>query len=323
MDFFCHSNCTMNRRNIHIVAAAILFGILVWLSVAMRDEYQVSVEAPLSIEDVPQDWAIKTPIPSTVQLRFRADGWRLAGLLLGPEIQLIFSYSSLESGNTAITSGDVADKIGLRTGIQLIAVKPDSIRVAIDPIAMKRVAVEPDYLIAFRDGYGQVGNATVEPESVTISGAASIVEHILSWPTIQTTFDDVRVPVERDIPLESSSMYNLTFSTSAVRMKIDVQPIAEKVFSGLPVRVLSVPPTHEVILIPPKVEIVVRGGIEQLSQLTLSQFHVWIDYESIRTETTRTIETHVLAPEGAQIVRKRPARLEFIVRQKTLSSPPR
>jgi hypothetical protein len=306
----------MKERNIQIIAAAALFGILVWLSVAMREEYHVSVAAPLSIEDVPPDWAIRTPVPSAVQLRFRGDGWRLAGLLLGPEIQLAFSYTSFRAGKGAITTSDIAETIGLRAGIQLVDVKPDSIHVAIDPFAEKTVPVEPNYTISFRDGYGQVGSVMVLPESVTIGGAATILEHIDAWPTTQASFEDVRVRVDTRVPLESTTSYNLTFSTPAVSVRIDVQPIAEKVFRDLPVDVQSVPPTHEVILIPPRVELVVRGGIQQLSQITLSQFRVWVDYETIRAETTRTIETHVLAPEGTQIVLKRPERLEFIVRKR-------
>ena len=306
----------MKQRNIQIVAAAALFGILVWLSVAMREEYHVSIAAPLSIEDVPPDWAIRTPVPLAVQLRFRGDGWRLAGLLLGREIRLAFSYANFSAGKGAITTSDIADKIGLRAGIQLVGVKPDSIHVAIDPFSEKTVPVVPDYTISFRDGYGQVGSVAVQPESVTIGGATSILEHITTWPTTRASFEDVRVPVDTRIALESTTAYDLTFSTSIVRVRVDVQPIAEKVFSGLSVHVLSVPATHEVILIPPKVELVVRGGIEQLSQLTLAQFRVWVDYETIRAETTRTIETHTLAPEGTQIVLKRPERLEFIVRKK-------
>jgi len=316
MDFFLRGNRRTMKRNIHIVAATVLFGILVWLSVAMREEYHVSVAAPLMIEDVPPDWAIRTPVPSTVQLRFRGDGWRLAGLLLGPEIRLAFPYATFSSGKGTITTSDIAEKIGLRAGIQLVDVNPDSIRVAIDPFAEKMVPVVPEYTISFREGYNQVGSIVVQPESVTIGGAAAVLAQIDSWPTTQVSFEDVRAPVDTRIPLGSSTAYNLTFSARAVRMRIDVQPIAEKVFSGLPVAVLSVPTTHEVILIPPKVELVVRGGIEQLSQLTLPQFHVWVDYETIRAETTRTIETHVLAPEGMQIVRKTPERLEFIVRKK-------
>lgn len=315
MDFF-HGAPRMKERNIQIVAAAALFGILVWLSVAMREEYHVSVAAPLSIEDVPSDWAIRTPVPSAVQLRFRGDGWRLAGLLLGPEIRLAFSYANFRTGKGAITTGDIADKIGLRAGIQLVSVKPDSIHVAIDPFSEKTVPVVPDYTISFRNGYDQVGSVVMLPESVTIGGATTILEHIESWPTTQASFEDVRVPVDARVELESTTSYDLTFSTPTVRMRIDVQPIAEKVFSGLPVDVVSVPNTHEVILIPPRVELVVRGGIEQLSQLTLSQFRVWVDYETIQAETTRTIETLVLAPEGTQIVLKRPERLEFIVRKK-------
>jgi hypothetical protein len=76
-----------------------------------------------------------------------------------------------------------------------------------------------------------------------------------------------------------------------------------------------VPSNREVILIPPRIELVVRAGIKQLSNLSTNDFHVTADYSVILTDTTGTVEPQIAAPPGVQVVRRRPERLTYIIRK--------
>jgi YbbR domain-containing protein len=192
---------------------------------------------------------------------------------------------------------------------------PETVLVLVDRFVTHRVPVRLDVAYSFRDGYGQVGSVRVHPDSVDIGGAEAVVSRLDSWPTERVLFEDLRAPFDTHIPLASSGTYQLTFSTQSVRVALNVQPFAEKILSGLPVEVRSVPRSQEVILIPPRIELVVRGGIRQLSTLSPSDVDVTIDYASIIADSTGIIETHVNAPEGIQVVQKRPERLQYIVRK--------
>src|SRR5512143_2595069 len=61
----------MPSRSAYIILASVLFGVLVWFSVAMSEQYQVSIAAPLQIERVPDGRALRTPVPPALQLRLR------------------------------------------------------------------------------------------------------------------------------------------------------------------------------------------------------------------------------------------------------------
>lgn len=73
----------MKPRRLHIVFATLLIGVFVWLSVNLSEQYQITLETPLTIEGIPEGMAIRTAVPRNLQLRFRGDGWRLAALMLG------------------------------------------------------------------------------------------------------------------------------------------------------------------------------------------------------------------------------------------------
>ena len=102
----------------------------------------------------------------------------------------------------------------------------------------------------------------------------------------------------------------------AIRVQFNVQPFAEKPFSGLPVEVLDVPANRELILIPPKIDIVVRGGIEQLSGLSLRDFTASVEFGTVVNDTSGFIDPQIGPPSGIQVMSKRPDRLQYIVRKR-------
>jgi hypothetical protein len=192
--------------------------------------------------------------------------------------------------------------------------RPESVFVALDALSLKKLPVTPDCVLSFREGYGQVGPVVVMPDSIIVEGARSVLSMFTSWKTSRREFPNLRSPVDSDLPLADPTPYLLSFSHSTVRVMFDVQPFAEKTFSGLPVEVLSVTPNREVILIPPRIEIVVRGGIDQLSALTLEDFRASIEYRSVLSDTTGTLEAEISAPAGVHIVRRQPEHIQYIIR---------
>jgi len=306
----------MRKRNLHIVFASVIFGILVWLSVALQEEYTITVTAPFFVEGIPPGLALSSPVPRSIQFRFRGEGWRLASLSLGATPELHFRYVASGTEPMILTAEDFLEGIGHRAGIALLDVRPDSVRLETDRRVERRIPVVPSYAITFREGYGQIGVAQIQPESVAVSGAATVLRHLDRWPTQRVTFRDIRTSLDVEVPLARSETYDLDFSVSAVRLRIEVQAFAERTLSGIPVEIHGVPLTQEVLFIPPKIELVVRGGIQRLSAVELQDVLAWVDYQTVIADTTGIIDFHVRTPDGIQLVQKRPERLRYIIRKK-------
>ena len=306
----------MQRRSIYIVVFSTLFGVFAWISVTMREDYVTTVMAPLVLGEIPAGMAVQTPLPRTIQLRFRGEGWRLAAVLLAHSPRLVFSATMLPAGHKPLTFNDFADRISLTPGVKLLDAKPDSLLIELGPAVRKRVPVVLDCLAGFREGYGQVGPTSVAPDSVTLTGAESVLRTIDTWRTERRVFENIRGSLDAEVPLASAAPYEVAFSVPAVRIAISVEPFAEKVITGLPVQVTAVPASREVILIPPRIEIVVRAGIRQLSTLSAGDFRAVTDYASIAADSTGAVDTDVSSPAGVQLVTKRPEHLQYIVRKR-------
>ncbi len=304
----------MTKKRIHIILATTLSAALLWVSVNMSYEYLITTSMPLVIEHLPVDKAIASPFPKAVQVKLRGNGWRSAAFMIGADPLCRIDLNSLESDRRVLTLGDIVDRITMPHGIQAVDMKPESIFIAFDRYAQRRVPAVLNAAIVFRSGYGQVGPVMISPESITVGGAASLLSTISSWPTAHATFADITSSLDAEIILADSTSHYLTLSPRAVRVRIDVQQFAEKPITGLPVAILAVPPNKEVILIPPKMDIVVRGGIEQLAVLTNDSFRASVDYGTILSDSTGYTDAMIVLPAGVQLVSKRPDRMQFIVR---------
>jgi hypothetical protein len=306
----------MKPRRFHIILATFFLGIFVWLSVNLRAQYQISVDAPLTVEGIPDGMAIRSSVPRNLQLRFRGDGWRLAAMLLGSVPNLHVPLASLTPEYPVISINDVLERIPPARGIQLIDINPDTVMILLDKKVEKRVPVIPNVVLSYRDGYGQVGPLIVSPDSITVYGANAVLEKISAWHTTAVRFGDLKNQLEEDVALAGSLDHVLECSAATVKIRVNVQPFAEKVFPGLPVEIRALPPNRDVIFIPPKVDIVARGGIRQLASILPIDFQVSVDYATILNDTTGYVEAGVASPSGVQVVARRPEKLQYIVRKR-------
>lgn len=306
----------MENKRIHIILATVVVATLLWISVKLGFQYQTLVKAAVVVENIPTGMALKTAVPRALQLRFRGDGWQLVPLFLGRDLRYTLDVQSLAPGKRAITLRDLAERMQIPMGAQAVDMTPESLFVELESYEEKKVPVLVDDQSAFRDGYGQIGAPLVFPESVVVGGAKSIIASIDSWRTARRRFDNVKSSIDEYVPLADTSAYRLSFSPSTVRILIEVQQFAEKTLSGLPVEVLGVPENLEVILSPPKLDIVVRSGINRLAALSVRDFRATATYDEIIGDSTGMIDTRIGFPSGVQLVSKRPDRLQYIVRKR-------
>lgn len=305
----------MKSRTIHIVVATTLFAILLWFSLSMSEQYQIQVTAPLVVRDLPPGKAIVSALPRAVRLTFNDSGWRLAKATWGSGVEWVIDLNAMPSRQYALTLRDVADQLGGRLGIKPISMYPDSLYVSLDTVATKRVAVDAQYSLTFRDGFGQVGPPVVRPESVTVTGAQRVLQQIRAWPTARQAFELLRQDLDATVPM-SDSIPSLVFEPEHVHLHIPVQQIAEKTFPSVTIEVLSVPPNREVMLSSPRIDVVVRGGIEQLAMLQHNSIRALVDYRDILADTSGVIEPEISVPPDIRVVKKSPERLQYVVRKK-------
>jgi hypothetical protein len=306
----------MEQKRYHIVIASIIFAVLAWVSVNLREEYTVVKHFPIVLENLKHGKALKYPFPKTINVRFKGNGWALAGLYIVPDLVYTIDLATLGSDDFMITAQDLQEHIKFPMSLQPFDVDPDTMLLALDVYREKHVPITLNSTMSFKSGYGQVGSLRVIPESVVIGGSKHIIESIISWPTLYRKFDELKAPVNADVLLEEPSNHSVRLLCSSVRIQVDVQPFAEKAFTGIQLIAASVPANREIIFIPPKIDVVVRGGIDQLARLSNNDFQAVVNYQDLTADSSETIRPSLVVPPDVKVVNKKPEKFQYIIRKK-------
>ena len=305
----------MKNKNLHIAVFSTIFAGLLWLSVNMGYEYQTTLVIPVALENIKPARSLARPIPQTVSVKIRTTGWQLFGLYFVPAPRYALDLTDITNRISFITSKDVSERLELPEGVRTLELSPDTITVVLDEKVKKKVPVEPIVQLSFREGYGLVGEIKAVPDSVSLTGARSILDRIDKWQTVPCTFSNLKSDVKARVPVSDTLSFGVSALPAVVDLQCDVQPTAEKSFNAIPVEVEQVPGNLLVVLIPPKINIIVRGGIEQIAALDKKDFSAFIDYRSILLDTTGSIHPVVTTPKDIRIVRQDPERLQYVVRK--------
>lgn len=306
----------MTEKRYHIIIASVVFAILVWLSINMGYEYTLSYQIPVQIENIKKGKALRYPIPKAITVRLRGNGWELASLHLASDISYHIDLSSLNANTYVITARNFGDHVRLPLSLHPVDVLPETLVLALDDYVETTVPVIPRVIVSTKEGFGQVGETRVVPESVVLAGAKAIVDTIDRWATEYRRYENQRAAIEEEIMLEEPAVFGMEIRPRSARILVDVQPFAEKTISGIPLVATHTPMNREVVFIPPRVDIIVRGGIDRLAKLSAEHFSANIDYDALAQDSSGVVVPDIVAPEQALIIRKTPERFQFIIRKK-------
>lgn len=306
----------MTSKRYHIVVASVLFALLLWVSVNLGYEYRVTKQIPLVITGLPENTALKHPIPNTLTVEIRGTGWRLVSALFSGEKRCVLHVGHMTGTRMVLTDMELKGQVRIAEGLIPMDISPDTLIIEIERYAEKKVRVVPEVDIKFPDGYGLIGEPVVSPESVLVGGAVSVVENTSRWPTKIVRLTNLRESVGMDIDLAEPPDQTVQPLERRVHLSIHVQPLAEKTFPGVLVEATAVPLNREVVFIPPRIDVTVRGGIEQLATLSVDDFHISVDYEALLADTSGIVTPLVASPPSVRVIQKRPERLQFIIRKR-------
>ncbi len=313
MEFFIS---TMENKRYHIIIASTVFAILMWVSINMGYEYTVIKRIPVVLENRREDRAFRYPIPKFVTVRFQGHGWQLAGLYFLPELRYLIDLASLNNEQFVLTARDFTEHVKIPFSIQPLDIKPDSMVLAFEESHEKKVRVLPRVIVSTPDGYGMVGAVRATPESVLISGTQSTIDAIAVWHTEHRRYENQRTPVDEILALDDPMNYALDASPRSVRVQVDIEPFAEKTFEGVSIIVLGAPVNREVVFIPPRMDVAVRGSIDELARLTSDNFQAKTEFQSLLDDSTGTVVPSLACPEGVKVIRRTPEKFQFIIRKK-------
>lgn len=301
------------KKNLNIILISILLALIIWVSITLSEEYYYTYNVPLVITKLPQELALGSHIPSSVNVKVKGQGWRLLSLSLSGDF--VFKTSLNDNfGNVKIKLlNSLSENSWATSNIQIIEVSPSQIEVEIDKKISRKLPVKLNIKSNFREGFGLAQLPILEPDSVTVFGSYKLISQYDSIPTKNYTFDNLDKEFEETIELEE--IQGLSFSSNKINVKFDIQQVVEKEFIDIPIEVKDVPPDRNILLIPDKITVALKGGINLLGKIQNEEIKVFTDYATILNDTTGSIQPNVIVPKNTEFIYQKPERIRYILKK--------
>ncbi len=303
-------------NNYQVKLLSLISALFLWFYVVTDNTYESVVDVPLRIKNLPEDLILVKPLPEVVRVLFRGTGKSFLGLgFRNKRIEL--DLSRAESATIYPLSVDMIRGIPRSENcrpVQIVGL--DSVWVYLDQVLEKKIPVLPRIVVNLSDGYTQVGPILIEPDSVHISGPRTLVKNIVSVTTERRIFDNAARKIRGRIDLTPAESDQIVYSDETARYEIDIQRMHEIEMKEIPVQVVNVPPSLNVIVVPSTLSLKLRGGVDLLMQLRKEDIRATIDFESRYRYPDDRVPASINVPRDVGFSDVRPKFFECIVERK-------
>lgn len=211
----------LGRERIIVFIVALILALGLWLMVNLSLVYNLNVDLPVRVGTVPAEKALAEDLPEEATVSVTGEGWKLINLYNNPP-----SINIDVSDNEVNLFDQVQQQMNAFSGISIQKVQPLILTVELEDRASKKVPVRSRINVAFREQYDFVGTPVLRPDSVTINGAASLIEDIDEWPTDSVQLTDVSNDLSRVISLKSPGEL-ISLSQNDIEYNADVAQYTE------------------------------------------------------------------------------------------------
>ena len=301
------------KKKAPLIIVAIVFSIILWGTISLSEDYYSNIEIPLRITDFPPGYTIASEVPKKMTIKLKGSGWKLFSLNVGQDVSYNVSVNG-DSGLINITLLEyLTDNRWVISELEVIDIIPSSLSVSIERIIEKKVPIVSNLNLDFKAGYGLATNIELNPDSVIVSGPVSVVKNLTQLRTKELLLSSLDKKVEQRIGF--IDLPGTIYGTDFVTVTLDIQRVVDKQFDDINVNVLDVPRNRDVVLLPNKISIGVRGGIDILGKLNKDQFEAFVFYRQVVLDTLGNVVPQVRLPENTNLLYLKPERLRYIIKK--------
>jgi YbbR domain-containing protein len=295
--------------------SSLLFALALWLFVAMSKRYVATFNIPTSVKMEQATQAVRAGLPKQVEVKLSGEGWKILAFYLSRAEWTIDLANELRKSTLFIETTPTAAQYikPLPEGLTVLDVQPAVLTIDLEKKVTKTVPLRLAQTIVPASGF-VITDYRLTPDSVTISGAVSLVEAIDSCEVfpqsmaLRGNFSTRAIVADSFFPYLSVSPKSVTLSGTADKL-------AQIELVDIPIELRDAPPTQAVTLIPNKLRLTIGGAVSDLELLRPDHVTVQVSYNDIVADTTGALQPKVILPQRLRLLRQYPEQLQYILRR--------
>ena len=300
------------RRRTLAILMSLVVAIVLWFTFSMRESYSVVVEMPIVVERLPEGRALSRPPPEQARVTVQGEGWELLKIRRSPPPLEINTPDE-----TINVFSSASESSRLPPGVVVQSVIPATLTLELEPRITRTLPIRIRSKLKAAELYDFMGAPTVEPDTVQVSGARSIINGLQEWPTALLEREDVNRTFTTELPLSDTLAGLVDKSLNRVEVTATAELFTEAT-RELQVRTEGAPPDSDPVrLIPSRVTVTYRVPVDQYQRsIDTEAFYAFVPYASAINDTTGTLQPVLHLPEELVIrdPRFEPRRLQYRIR---------
>lgn len=295
-------------RKVSIVSLffCLMLSAALWGYVSLKTPATIFVQFPLVVQPQ-EDKAVQNELPKFITAKIRTSGWQIINLeyiSAKPECSIdLTKFSETSKGDFTLSKNDILQNLHPPLSLEkIVELSPENLSISTGTIARRTVSVSPSIEITPRDGFIIVGGIHVEPDSIVIRGNEAMLRTIQRWQTFPIKIPDATKSFRMEIKLVDSLQNHIALSQPTVTISCDIQQTAEITFDDIPLEILSEPPQSNHSLLPDRISVTLRGGSEQLAQLSASAVRALVEFQTIAHDTTGIVTPVISLPPSLTLL---------------------
>lgn len=314
----------LNNRDVYVFLVFLLIATAFWFMNALRDNYLADFSYPVRFVNVPDDEIVVGGTDQKVAVKVSANGYTIVRQRLNRSFApLVFDVAQMrrsaagENGNAWVLTRSQMNRVReqLLVGMDLVELRPDTLVLQIDKIRDRKVPVVLKGSISFEKQFLQAGDLVFNPDSVMISGPASLVDTIQAVATRSLNVELLSESYQQKVQLER--LPNVKLSHSEAELTIPVEPFSEKTIS-LALQVVGLPDSLQLKAFPSAVELTFRAGVSRFESIQPSDFRAVVDAsEVLKNQRPARLRVRIeRVPEHIQAYDFSPLFVEYLLERR-------
>ncbi|NUM71961.1 MAG: hypothetical protein HUU43_14020 [Ignavibacteriaceae bacterium] len=301
------------KKNLSGIIFSFFVSVIIWISITLSGDYYITLDLPLKIINLPKGYATGGRIPQTVQMKVKATGWKLIGLYFQSDREYFVSMNRDSMMSQINLMNSLSENSWLPSSINVVEFFPSKIDINVERSVTEYKKVEAVLDLVFESGFGLAAPVKITPEYVRVTGLPSVVA---KYPSVKT--NNIRLEGLKESKVIEAGLLvtnQLAFYPEKVKIELDVQLMVDKEFTDVPVIVRDVPPDRDVQLIPERISVSVRGGIDKISALSPDMIKAFTIYNDVVADTTGFIIPSIEIPPFTDVTIIKPEKIKFIIKK--------
>lgn len=295
------------------MAASLVF----WFLVKLSANY-TTVKTLHPIYEIPAEQAFLKAPPEHLHATIKGRGWDLMYEYFAnfePDILIDVADEDIKIlGQTRLQ--DEVEEALTSSQIQVLRLDINQIPLDTEERDEKTIPVVLIEDIEFQEGYHQADSIQIRPDSIIISGPASLVDSLDEWETLLLQLTDLQHTTEQIVNLHLSPWSGLEIETKEVLVTIPVEQLTEK---SLFIDVLVKNAPDSLKIFPDKIRINAIVGLKDYNAIKQTDFQAEVDLSNAQMNTTENTAPILITRQPATVksIYFTPKSVEFFIVKET------